>query len=142
MVRGCREVRPHSRLQVLYLCLWWIRQGVTRAMTQQDRTIRLPCNAVTSLNNARRFMLDYRMAHGKQPTMEEIAKYCKTPVNTMKNYMRHIRDCGSLDAKAVHQNESDSNAMLDFLADPASLGEQEYKLDNDDRNMLLLISTS
>ena len=68
-------------------------------MTQQDRVIRLPCNAVTALNNARRFMLDYRMQHGKQPTMEEIAEYCKTPVHTMKNYMRHIRDCGSLDAE-------------------------------------------
>ena len=67
--------------------------------------------------------------------MEEIAKYCKTPVATMRNYMRHIRDCGSLDAKTV-LSDDDSSSMLEFLADPESLGDQEYKLDDDDLNML------
>ena len=74
------------------------------------------------------------MKHGRQPSMEEIVEYCKTPVHTMKNYMRHIRDCGSLDAKSVLGDDSTST-MIDF-ADPESLGDQEYKLDEDDREML------
>ena len=80
-------------------------------------------------------MLDYRMAHGKQPTMEQIAEYCKTPVHTMKNYMRHIRDCGSLDAKTI-LGADDNTTFIDFIADPDSLGEQDYKLDDDDRDLL------
>ena len=54
----------------------------------------------------------------------------------MKNYMRHIRDCGSLDAKTV-LNHDDSSSMIDFLADPDSLGEQDYKLDDHDRDLLI-----
>ena len=49
--------------------------------------------------------------------------------------MRHIRDCGSLDEKTV-LSDDDSSSMLEFLADPESLGDQEYKLDDDDLNML------
>ena len=49
--------------------------------------------------------------------------------------MRHIRDCGSLDAKSVLGDDS-ASTMIDFLADPNSLGEQDYKLDDSDRTMI------
>ena len=102
-------------------------------MTQQDRTIRLPCNAVTSLNNA---TVHARIPHATwQATHDGRNRGDKTPVATMKNYMRHIRDCGSLDAKAVHGHE-DGSSMIDFLADPEFLGDQAYKLDDHDRDML------
>ena len=49
--------------------------------------------------------------------------------------MRHVRDCGSLDAKTVFGDE-DSSSMLEFLADPESLGDQEYKLDDNDLDLI------
>jgi RNA polymerase primary sigma factor len=51
----------------------------------------------------------------------------------MKAYLQHITDCGSLDAKTnVSSSSGNEGTILDLLADPISLEEQEYKLDDQD----------
>lgn len=52
---------------------WWIRQGITRALADQSRTIRLPVHMVETLNRYNKIhrQLVQKLAH--EPTVEEIA---------------------------------------------------------------------
>jgi DNA-directed RNA polymerase sigma subunit (sigma70/sigma32) len=109
-------------------------------MTQQDRSIRLPCNAVSALNASRKFIFEYRRVNGQMPTVEEIAEHCNTPVNTMKNYLRHISDCGSLDTTSnMTKNDKTASALIDLIPDPDSLEEHEYKLDDSDLEQVVFM---
>lgn len=52
---------------------WWIRQGITRALADQGRTIRLPVHVVEKLNKLRSAERRLDDRDGRPPTVGEIA---------------------------------------------------------------------
>jgi len=53
---------------------WWIRQGITRAIASQSRTVRLPVHMVEKLNQVRKARQQLSQELGRKPTKQELAK--------------------------------------------------------------------
>ncbi|HEY1292404.1 MAG TPA: sigma-70 family RNA polymerase sigma factor [Chloroflexota bacterium] len=54
---------------------WWIRQAVTRAVTDHSRTIRLPGHVIELLTRITRAERSLAVELGRQPTVEEVAEH-------------------------------------------------------------------
>jgi RNA polymerase primary sigma factor len=52
---------------------WWIRQGITRALADNARTVRVPCHQVGTLHALERVRGELAVEQGREPTLEEIA---------------------------------------------------------------------
>ncbi len=52
---------------------WWIRQGITRAIASQSRTVRLPVHMVEKLNQVRKVRQTLTQELGRKPTKPELA---------------------------------------------------------------------
>jgi RNA polymerase primary sigma factor len=52
---------------------WWIRQGITRALADHARTVRVPCHQVGMLAAIERVRGELTVKLGREPTIEEIA---------------------------------------------------------------------
>jgi len=52
---------------------WWIRQGITRALADHARTVRVPCHQVGTLAAIERVRGELSVANGREPSVEEIA---------------------------------------------------------------------
>jgi RNA polymerase primary sigma factor len=52
---------------------WWVRQGITRAIADQSRTIRLPVHMQESITALRRAQQSLRERLDREPTIEELA---------------------------------------------------------------------
>lgn len=52
---------------------WWIRQGITRAIASQSRTVRLPVHMVEKLNQVRKVRQTLSQEYGRRPTKQELA---------------------------------------------------------------------
>lgn len=66
---------------------WWIRQSITRAVTQQSRIIRLPVHVVGKLGSVRRAvgMLEQRLE--REPEMAEIAAELALPADEVESLL-------------------------------------------------------
>ena len=96
---------------------WWIRQGITRAVAEQSRTIRLPVHVTERLNK----LLRARRALGQElehaPTHAEIAERVGMPVNRVAETMELASEPVSL---ATPIGEDGTSTLGDLVADRTS----------------------
>jgi RNA polymerase primary sigma factor len=53
---------------------WWIRQGITRALADNARTVRVPCHQIATMSAIERVRGEMSAATGREPTIEEISR--------------------------------------------------------------------
>ena len=108
---------------------WWIRQGMTRAIDNSARTIRLPIHISEKLSKMRRVSRELSHRLGRQPNRLEIAHALGTTPEELEELLAQTAPCASLDAHA--RGEEDRSTLGELIADPAS----NEHLDSMDRHL-------
>ncbi|MEB3334428.1 MAG: sigma-70 family RNA polymerase sigma factor [Cyanobacteriota bacterium] len=99
---------------------WWIRQGMTRAIDNSARTIRLPIHISEKLSKLRRITRELSHRLGRQPNRLELAHGMGMAPEELEELMAQTAPCASLDAHA--RGEEDRSTLGELIADPTSNG--------------------
>jgi len=97
---------------------WWIRQGMTRAIDNSARTIRLPIHISEKLSKMRRITRELSHRLGRQPNRLELSHALGMAPKELEELMAQSAPCASLDAHA--RGEEDRSTLGELIADPAS----------------------
>ena len=108
---------------------WWIRQGMTRAIDNCARTIRLPIHISEKLSKMRRITRELSHRLWRQPNRLELAHAMGMMPEDLEELMSQSAPCASLDAHA--RGEEDRSTLGELIADPAS----NEHLDSMDRHL-------
>ncbi len=77
---------------------WWIRQAITRSISDQARTIRVPVHMIEQINKVTRVSRQFVQQYGREPSIEEIARILNWPISRVKSVRNVAKDPISLNA--------------------------------------------
>ncbi len=93
---------------------WWIRQAITRSISDQARTIRVPVHMIEQINKVVRESRQLMQKLGREPTDEEIAQQLGWPLARVKQVKNVAREPISLETPI---GEEEDSILGDFIED-------------------------
>ncbi len=91
---------------------WWIRQSITRAIADQNRTIRIPVHMVETINKIRRVSGRLQQELGHLPSEEEIAQELDMSPEKVYEILRIAQEPVSLETPI---GEEENSRLGDFI---------------------------
>ena len=107
LLKAVKRFDPDRGLKFISYAVWWIRQTVLKALTEQTRSVRLPLNQNSNLAKLARTNTQLTQSLGRTPTDAEIASEMEKPVGTIRALRRVAALELSLDAP-IGQRDRDS----------------------------------
>ena len=113
LIKAAERFDETRGFKFISYAVWWIRQSILQAITEQSRIVRLPLNQVGSLNKVNHEINKFEQENLRRPSVEEIADRTGVDEEKISQSMAASGHHVSIDAPF---GDDDDNAMVDVMS--------------------------
>lgn len=102
-------------LHFISYAVWWIKQSILKYISERSRLVRFPMNRTNELLKIEKFIKEYEMKNGSQPSIETISKELKIKEKDVQILLdRKSKSYVSFDDNVFDDNESTYGDILNI----------------------------
>ena len=112
LIKAAQKFDETRGFKFISYAVWWIRQSILQALSEQSCTVRVPQNKTGAINLVTKAQARFEQEHERRASAEELAAELDLPVDKVSETMKIRRHTVSVDAPFA---EGEDNSLLDVL---------------------------
>ena len=135
LIKAARRFDETRGNKFISYAVWWVRQAILQALTEQARLVRLPLNRLTKLHQINHTTEALQKKLGREPSMKELAKALKLDEKQLAEFIQHqIREVSLDQTSSGEENDNLLNFMpsQEFASSEEVLSEESLQRDIND----------
>ena len=119
LIKAAQKLDETRGFKFISYAVWWIRQSILQAISEQSRIVRMPLNQVGFQSKLTKAIVNFEQEHERRPSVQELADILDTDVSKVQEALGTNGKKVSVDAPF---QDDDSNCLIDIMTDDSAPG--------------------
>lgn len=119
LIKAAQKFDETRGFKFISYAVWWIRQSILQAISEQSRIVRMPLNQVGFQSKLTKAIVSFEQEFERRPSVGELAELLDTDVSKVQEALGTNGKKVSVDAPFA---EDDSNCLIDIMTDDSATG--------------------